>query len=75
MGEIFNHQYKILKQSVSSKYIHYILQKFPVTETGFKGQITMMLAFPISHKGEHDNDLILLNYTGLGVFANLKISV
>lgn len=75
MGEIFNYQYEILKQTASSKYIHYIVQKFPVTETGFKGQMTMMLALPISHKRAHNNDLILFNYTRLGFFANLKISM
>lgn len=75
MQNIIDNHYEILKQTGSSKYIHYIVQKFPVTETGFKGQMTMILSFPISHKREQDNDLILFNNIGLGFFANLKISM
>lgn len=75
VGDIFNYQYEILKQTASSKYLHYIVQKFPVTETGFKGKMTRMLAFPTSQKREHYNDLILFKCIGLGFFANLKISM
>lgn len=79
-GEVFKYQYEISKQTGSSKYIHYIVQKSPVTETGpeiikFKGQKTTILSFPTSHKREHDKDLILFNYIELGFCASLKISV
>lgn len=74
------YQHEISKQTASSKYLHYIVQKSSDTEAGpeitkFKGQIRAILSFFNSHKKEHDNDLILFNLTELGFFASLKISM